>query len=135
MIIVRRIPLNALQKKIYELLTTGQTTPVYDDVPPDASFPYITLGAFTCKQNGAKSLDMSDVSLQIDIWSEYCGKAEVNGIMDDIATLLSACPIDLSDDNFKVISQDIDFAEAFPEDNFGYHGVLTLVCKIQNLGA
>lgn len=132
---MKRIPLIALQKGIYSALTQYQTTPVYDDVPEDAPLPYITLGAFTCKDNGSKAVDVTDVSLQIHVWSEYNGKAEVNEIANDVITVLSTVKIDLSADNFNMIGQDIDFFEAFPEEEYGYHGVITLTAKIQNLGA
>lgn len=134
MIILRRIPMTALQTELFSLLSTGQTTPVYDDVQEDAPLPYITLGAFTCKRNGVKTADIWDTSIQIHIWSEYEGKTEVNDVANDIATVLSSAVIDLSADHFKVLSQEVDMIEAFPEENFGYHGVLTLLCKIQNLG-
>jgi len=133
--IIKRIPMNALQKGVYSILTTKQTTPVYDDVPEGAMFPYVTIGAFTCKSNGAKPTDIMDISLQLHIWSEYSGKMEVNGIADDITAVLTSWPIDLSADNFKVILQDVDFFEAFPEEIQGYHGVVTFISKIQNLGA
>ncbi|MEN6567198.1 MAG: DUF3168 domain-containing protein [Veillonellales bacterium] len=134
MIIKRRIPMNALQKGLADLLSQGQTTPVYDDVTDDAELPYITLGEFTCKQAGGKTIDIWNTSIKIDIWSDYGGKAEVNEIINDISTVLSSALIDLSTDKFKVISQEVDFIEAFPEQEFGYHGVITLVCRIQNLG-
>jgi hypothetical protein len=151
-VIIRRIPMNALQKGVFSILATKQTTPVYDDVPEyqmDAEgnplfdeqrncipirFPYITLGAFTDKQVGNKTADIHDISQQIHIWSEYEGKKEVNEIANDITAALTSWPIDLSREGFDVMSQDIDFFEAFPEEKAGYHGVLTLVCKIQNLG-
>jgi len=132
-LIMRRIPLNALQTGVYSLLTSGQTTTVYDDVPPGVTLPYITFGAFTCKQNGTKNTDISDVTLQIHVWSDYYGKSEVNTIADEVATVLASVKIDLSADNFTVIEQYVDFFEAFAEDEGGYHGVITLVCKIQNL--
>jgi hypothetical protein len=49
------------------LLSQGQTMPVYDDVREDAVFPYITIGAFTCKWNGDKATDIGDASIQIHI--------------------------------------------------------------------
>lgn len=134
---MRRIPLIPLQKAIYEALQPPvyeDGVPVYDDVPEDAALPYITLGGFTCKTNGAKQTDISDVSLQIHIWSEYEGKLEVNEIANDIITILSAVKLDLSADNFNVMSQGVDFFEAFPEEQYGYHGIVTLVAQIQNLG-
>lgn len=132
--IIRRIPMNALQKGVYSILSAKQTTPVYDDVPADAVLPYITLGSFTCKQVGNKTADLVDVSLQIHIWSAYEGKREVNEIADDVTAVLTSWPLNLTADGFIANSQDIDFFEAFPEETAGYHGVLTFVSKIQNLG-
>jgi len=132
--IIRRIPMAALQKAVFGILSTKQTTPVHDDVPPNAKLPYITFGAFTCKQTGSKTVDMSDISLQIHVWSEYEGKKEVNEIANDITAVLTAWPLDLSDDGFNAMSQDVDFFEAFQEETTGYHGVITFVSKIQNTG-
>ena len=134
MIIMRRIPMTALQTGLYNLLVSGQTTPIYDDVPEDAVMPYITIGAFTCKRVADKTSDIWDAAIQIHIWSDHNGKAEVNAIANDITTVLSSVMIDLSADKFNVVSQDVDFFESFPEGEFGYHGVLTTVINIQNLG-
>lgn len=144
--------MDAMQKGIFSILSTKQSTPVYDDVPSvmydedgalmldedenpiPVKLPYITLGAFTCKASGNKTVDMSEISQQIHIWSEYSGKTEVNGIANDITAVLTSWPIDLSADGFEVTSQDVDFFEAFASKSDGYHGVLTFVSKIQNIG-
>ena len=131
----RRIPMDALQAGVYEILTTHDLdVSVYDEVPPGAHMPYITLGAFTCKNTGNKTADISDVSLQVHIWSEYAGKTEVNQIATDVTALLPSWPLDLSASRFNVMSQDVDFFEAFPDDGGGYHGVVTFAARIQNLG-
>jgi len=130
--------MNALQKGVYSILMDKQkgddVFPVYDDVPKDAVFPYVTIGAFTCKQIGNKSADISEISLQLHIWSEYSGKMEVNKVADNITAILTSWPLDLSDDGFNVGSQDVDFFEAFPEEIQGYHGVVTFVARVQNIG-
>lgn len=128
-----RIPMNALQKALFLLLTQYQTTPVYDDVPPDAALPYISFGNLTCKPNGTKDVDKSDVTQQLDIWSEYAGKKEVNGIAEGVIAVLANHPLDLSADQFVVTGGSIDFFEAFPEEDGGFHGVLTIAVKIQNI--
>ena len=87
---MKRIPLDILSEKLFELLSQNQIIPVYDDVPQDASLPYITLGAFTCKDNGTKVNDISDATINIDIWSEYQGKREVNTIANDVIALLNS---------------------------------------------
>lgn len=130
-----RIPLVAFQAAMYGLLTDhGQEVPVYDDVPAEAVAPYITFGGFTCKQNGAKSLSSWDISQQIHIWSDYQGKKEVNSIADDISSLLTSYKLDLAASHFNVLSQNVDFFEAFEEEEGGYHGVVTFIAKIQDLG-
>jgi hypothetical protein len=132
-VIIRRIPMNALQKGVFSIISTKQTTPVYDDVPEDAVLPYITIGAFTCKQTGNKTADVYGISQQIHIWSAYEGKKEVNEIANDVTAVLTSWPIDLSEDSFNAMSQDVDFFEAFPEEIAGYHGIITFVAKIQNI--
>ncbi len=131
--IMRRIPMDALQKGVFEILSTKQTTPIYDDVSKNAKLPYITLGAFTCKLVDNKTADIHDISQQIHIWSEYEGKTEVNEIANDITAVLTSWPLVL-DDGFEALSQDVDFFEAFPEETAGYHGVITFVAQVQNLG-
>jgi hypothetical protein len=132
--------MNALQKGVFRLLTDNVITigehvvKTYDAVPEDAVMPYVTLGSFTNKPGGSKDIDKSDVSLQIHIWSAYEGKREVNEIADDVTAILTSLPINLAADGFNVMSQDIDFFEAFPEDPEGYHGVCTFVARVQNSG-
>lgn len=132
---IKRIPLVPTQKEIFRLLTAYQDTPVYDKVPRNAVLPYITIGEFTCKPDGSKDADISFVTMQLHIWSDYEGKIEVNGIAEDILGVISHWPMDLSADNFNVMGQDYDMFEAFEEETMGYHGVITFVAKIQNLGA
>jgi len=134
---IRRIPLIPLQAAIYNVLKPPiyiDGVPVYDNVPKKATLPYITLGAFTCRTNGAKRVDIADVSIQVQIWSTYSGKKQVNEIANDVMTILTSVPLDLSADNFKVMEQGCDMFESFPEETYGYHGVITFTVKIQNLG-
>lgn len=127
----KRIPLNALQKGLLEILK-NQTTQVYDHVPKNAEKEYITIEEFTCKPNGAKNTDISDVSVNLHIWSNHKGKKIVNGIAEDVCTVVCSWPIDLSDEGYRVLSQDVDMFEAYEEATTGYHGVITFVAKIQN---
>lgn len=149
----QRIPMTALQTAIYTALVNHQTTPVYDDLPigkydedgkqifddegnpVPVDFPLITFGAFTWKTNSAKGLAAGDVSLQIQVFSEYNGKKEVNEIMDDVTEVLSSVKLDLSASGFKVLNLEVDFVEAFPEEeDDGYRGVITVVGRIQDMG-
>jgi hypothetical protein len=135
MIILRRIPMTALQTGLFNLLSDGQTTPVIDNVPEDAVLPYIQIGAFTCKNISDKTTDIWDCSIQINIFSDYKGKAEINNIANDIVTVLSSTIVDMSADKFIALSLDVDFFETWQEEEFGYRGVVTIVVKVQNVGA
>jgi len=130
---IKRIPLAALQKALYRTLTDCQTTPVYNSILADSVLPLIKIGAFTCKPNGSKDTDISDVSTQIQIFSNYAGSLEVNEIANDVIHVIGAVDLDLSTDGFKLISQSYDFFESF-EDANGYSAIITFVAKIQNIG-
>ena len=130
---MKRIPLNALQRALINYLTVNETTHVYDYVPETAKPPFMTLGAFTCKEAGTKYEDMVEVSVQINIWSTYKVKFEINSIANRVIGLLQTKQIDLSTDEFLAIRQQVDFFEAYPEEETGYNGVITLVMLIQNM--
>ena len=128
-----RVPILAVQKGLVALLTQGQSTKIYDDVVPKAKLPYISIGAINAKPNGSKDRAIFDVSVQLHLWSGYQGKFEINSMMNDVATVLSYASIDTSADGFSVVSQEIDFFEVFSEELHGYHGVITIVIKIQDM--
>lgn len=131
---MKRIPLNIVAAALYQRLTKHQTVAVYDDIPPDAEAPYISFGLFTCKGDGTKTNDICNVTANIDIWSDYAGKKEVNEISNDIITLVMATLLDLSNDKFLHLASEVDFFESFPEEDVnGYHGVITFLFKIQNM--
>lgn len=136
--LINRIPMCAFQSAVYALLTTYQTTPVYDDVgdteSADVTYPCVSFGAYRCEPNGAKDVVIFDVSLDLEMWSNYEGKKEINEMADELAAVYTSYALDLSGAGFVAVSQWIDSLEAFPEEVQGYHGTLTLAAKIQYIG-
>lgn len=130
---MKKIPLNALSKAVYKRLTESQTIPVYDDVQEAATLPYISYGTFTCKDNGAKLVDMTDVGFSLDVWSNYQGRKEVNEITNDIITVMKAAPFGNIGDGFEVVSCEVDYFEAYSEDDYGYHATVMFVFKVRNM--
>lgn len=130
---MKRLPLLALQKAIYERLSNHQSVPVYDAWPDTVDIlhdmPCISFSNFTYKPDGAKREHIARCTLQIDIWSNQEGRKEVQEITNDVMLLLEYTPFVL-DDNFSVISQEIEFFESFPEEATGYHGVITFAASI-----
>lgn len=130
---MRRIPLNSVTEALYKLLSESQDTPVYDDLPTyDVVLPYITLGDFTSKPSDSKDDTVVEVTMTINVWSDYEGRKEVNTIINDIIAILNSYELDLTD-GFGEISHYIDFVNTYTEDDDGYHGVITLVSLIQEL--
>lgn len=130
---MRRIPLNSVTEALYKLLSESQDVPVYDDLPTyDVILPIITLGDFTSKPTSSKDDTVTEITMTIDIWSNYEGRKEINGIINDIIAILSNYDLELTD-GFSEISQEVDFVNTFSEDDDGYHGVISLVSLVQEL--
>lgn len=133
---MKRVPLLAVQRAVYERLSKHQTAKIYDAVPDNQNLrynlPFITFGNFTYSPNGTKVNDVSRVTLNLDIWSSEDGRSEVQEIANDLIFLIEygAFPLD---DDFVILKQEIEMFESFSEDGMGYHGVLTIAFEIQNL--
>ena len=133
-----RLPNNALQKALIKLLSEKldkNTVAVYDFVPYEAMPPYITLGAIVVNDMGTKTEDCCKVNLQINIWSEYEGRYEINRIAENIISILCSQDgyMDLTADGFVMESAKIDQYEAYPEDGNGYNGVIAYEVQLRNL--
>ena len=90
--IIYRLPLNALQKGLYNLIKGSILTeddnavPVFDFIPNgQEDFPYIWLGRQEDKPDYLnKSQALHIITQELDVWSTEAGKRECNEIMDDL---------------------------------------------------
>ena len=131
---MKRIPNNALQKALILLFADKLDTPTYDFVTDKAKLPYVSLGAFTSRDVGTKTEDISHVTLSINIWTTYRGKYEINAIAEKIINILMSNHVDLEAEDFYVTMQAVNMYEAFPQDEYGYYcGVVTFECEIQDI--
>jgi len=112
-----RLPLHALQKKIFEKLTADKSgwavsADVYDEVPEAASFPYVELGLFTDIAEGSKSTFWTDNTQTVAAYSQARGAEEVNKIADQVVQSLTADAILVAvDDSWKIVFARYDGAE------------------------
>lgn len=134
-----RLPNNVLQKALIKLLKEkiNPLIGVHDFVPANARIPYITIGNIVTHDTSTKTEDNTRLEIQINIWSTYKGKYEINRIAENIINLLTSEEgyLNVEDSGFKVYEQTINMYEAFPEDNTGYNGVINLEVKVKNLQA
>lgn len=87
---------------------SGQSVPVYDRVPGDASPPYIVIGQDHIPNRwSTKQWEGADVIHTVHVWSTYPGSKEIKEIRDEIVQRITNGTIDLSADNFKVVIQHI----------------------------
>lgn len=86
-----KIPFNAVQRALYELLSKGQTVPVTEHIPTgQEEFPYIWIGASNdVPENDNKTNDIHLLTQEIDLWSDQGGTLEINNIMNDVIFLVT----------------------------------------------
>ena len=135
-----RLPNNAVMKGLVEVLSKNLArfnVPVYDFVPLEASLPYVSIGSIVTSDIGTKTEDLTKLEIQINIWSEYHGKYEINSIAQNMINLLTSPEghIDTTKEGYFVYKQSIKLYEAYPEYNTGYNGVVNLEAYVKNLQA
>lgn len=109
------------------------TAAVYGYVPEAsrAEFPYLVLGARTADRDaGAMQLPGSNVTVQLDGWSDHKGASEMEGILSRVAFLFERQTLRLSG-GFEMIAGSLtcEFQQVFQEPDADmpeqvlYHGM------------
>ena len=130
MILIRDIPMVALQKVLFALIKSKQSTPIYGKVPLNATFPYITIGGITAKPVMVKDVVIWNTSVTFDVWGSPDDQQAVNEAINDISALITYYGQSLQIEHYEVIDAEIDLAETFPAADNGYHGNLTAIFKM-----
>ncbi|CDM56285.1 MULTISPECIES: DUF3168 domain-containing protein [Rhizobium] len=63
---------------------------IYDAVPADKVFPYVTIGEGDETSDDADCVDGFEISLDIDVWSRATGYPEAKRISDEIRKALKS---------------------------------------------
>ncbi|WP_027229953.1 DUF3168 domain-containing protein [Phyllobacterium sp. UNC302MFCol5.2] len=118
-----------LQKAVLTLLKADPSlkslinTRVYDRVPAQAEFPYVTLGASTTYDWSTASERGSEHIFTLNVWDRASGRKSVMQIMHAIDRLLTGTQLTLT--GHRLINLIPQSLLARPEDNRdGYLGVL-----------
>ncbi|MCB1526209.1 MAG: DUF3168 domain-containing protein [Hyphomicrobiaceae bacterium] len=96
---------------------------IYDDVPQQTAFPYITFGhSFMRDWSTASDVGHEHV-VTLHVWSRAAGKKKVHEIMSTVEDLLHDRPLPLT--GFKLVNFRHEYSDA-RRDNDGqtYHGTL-----------
>lgn len=103
-------PGSALQRALYQRLTTELSVPVYDAVPMDTPYPYVTI-------DREVNSNISPISgrrrqqrlIYFSVWSDYQGQGEVRRILAQIDAALDERPLSLDEGravSVRVIASD-----------------------------
>ena len=118
----------ALQQTIFSTLNVSAITStlscgVYDDVPQDASYPYIAIGEENTTEYDTKDLDGGEQAINIEVWSQYKGSKETKQIMDKIHDLLHNSNLTVT--GFNLINLRFEFSDIMRDpDGITRHGVM-----------
>jgi hypothetical protein len=103
----------------------GDPARFYDDPPPDAVFPYATLGRVEARPSEASESQALEHSVTLHVWSRYGGRSEA---LDTIAALRAAlhnAPLDIA--GRRLVLALVTFTDVFRSgDGRTTHGVLRL---------
>ncbi len=115
---------------------TGASAPtwnIFDNVQVNASFPYFYVGNLTAKLGTALTMQQNahDVYVQFEIFSQYAGMKEVQGIVSAIDNAFNRLPLSLSGgfNNFYLLFD--NFVEIVESDGITRHGSLRYLLMTQ----
>ena len=107
----------SLQESIYLALTTDAPLTallgganVFDDVPQDVSFPYVTLAQSEARDWSTGTEDGSEHIVTVQVWSRAGGKKDVQGIVQAIKDVLHDADLALTDHRLINLRQELSEA-------------------------
>jgi hypothetical protein len=77
-----------LQKAIFKALNDGLDVPVYDSVPGNPAFPYVTIGDDVSSDRSSKVESNQEFACTIHVWSRQRGRWETKQLIDAVDELL-----------------------------------------------
>ena len=117
----------ALQTAVFEALTANADlmaaiSGVYDHVPADTAFPYVTIGEASVTDWSSKSFDGQRHSLTLHVWSRARGRREAKEILALLYGTLNGA--DLAVEGQQLVDLRFDFAQTLLDaDGLTFHAV------------
>ncbi len=125
-----------LQKLIFERLkavpaiTAFVGTRVYDNVPPNTEFPYISFGSHDFVPDDADCIFSGEHTFILDVWSRKPGRVEAKQIVDEVRRALRLYEADMG--LYGLVQMDIDFGDVIMDgDGLTAHGRVQLRALIE----
>lgn len=112
-----------VQAAIFSALSAAVSpVKVYDAVPQNAAFPYLTIGDDTAADAGTKTNQGQEITLTIHAWSQYQGRKEVKELLGKVYDALHEKPLTVP--GFSVSMVRFEYSDSFTDaDGKTRHGV------------
>lgn len=119
-----------LQRSIYSALAANPSLTgllggarIYDDVPRNAAFPYLTIGQSTVRDWSTGTELGHEHLLTLHVWSRAAGRKESHEIMSAVETVLHDAPLAL--ERHRLVNLRHELSETRREtDGETYHGIV-----------
>lgn len=126
-------PLLVLHDALLDRIGNETNWLIFDNVPENETFPYISMGAVNAREWSDKFVDGQEVIITLDFWSKYHGKAEALEMMNDVLQAITSSPLDLGS-NFRAAYSNMDLNEIIIDiDGFARHGILKIRYLIEEI--
>lgn len=103
---------------------------VYDSVPADAAFPYVSIGPSQAVADDADCITGFEVTLQLDGWSRMPGFVELRQVAEAVREALHKVDLQLTD-NALVSIEHRQTRELRDPDGLTSHAVIEIVALIE----
>lgn len=108
----------SIHKALYQALTNDTTlmsmiTGVFDEVPENQSYPYITLGEATINPFNTFDKKGKETTHTMHIWSDYNGAKELYDIFAEVERILEG---GLALENGTLVNIEFEFAQPIKEE-------------------
>ena len=122
----------ALQKAVYGVLDAALSVPVYDHVPQKTAYPYVVVGDDTSIPWDTDDSLGAESTVTIHAWSQYRGRAEVKGLLQQIYDALHRQ--DIAIENAHTIESIAEFQQTIVEsDGLTRHGIIRFRITVDDL--
>lgn len=108
----------------------GQEARLYDHVPEDPIYPYLTYGPLRSADVGGDESPMTAHNLTLHLWSRYGGRAETMTMLQAVSGALESGSWQLTEGH--LVSANVIFTDQFrAPDGHTLHGIIRLNATTQ----
>lgn len=114
----------AIQAAIYTALNGNIAASVYDNVPKNANYPYVTIGDDSHLAWDTDTTLGAETTITLHVWSRYDGMKEAKDIQASIYSILHRANLSVS--GYTLVTIDFVQSDIFIDaDGFTRHGAQT----------